>query len=55
MYSKTYTIMKNKKGIMINIRINNSLKDRFKKHCDKNGFSLSKRLRILMESDIKTK
>jgi len=38
---------------MINIRMDESLKDRFKNHCDNNGFSLSKRIRILMENDIR--
>ena len=35
------------------IRMKQSLKDVFKKHCDKQGFSMNKRIKILMELDIK--
>lgn len=42
--------MKNNK--MINIRINITLIEKFKEHCKNNGYSISKRIRILLEKDI---
>lgn len=47
--------MTNKKDIMINLRLENKLKNNFKLYCKKNGFSISKRLRILIENDINGK
>lgn len=38
---------------MINVRIEPKLYNDYKKHCNKNGFSISKRIRILLENDIK--
>lgn len=37
---------------MINLRLSKQLKDNFKNYCKKNGFSISKRLRVLIENDI---
>lgn len=37
---------------MINIRITSELNNKFKNHCKKNGYSISKRIRILIENDI---
>jgi antitoxin component of RelBE/YafQ-DinJ toxin-antitoxin module len=46
--------MKEKKesDIVWPIRMKKNLKDRFKKHCDENGYSMSKRIRTMMEMDI---
>lgn len=41
------------KNRMINIRISNELYKEFSVFCKKNGFSLSKRIRVLLENDIK--
>jgi antitoxin component of RelBE/YafQ-DinJ toxin-antitoxin module len=41
--------MKNK---MINIRIDSELSSEFKKFCERNGYSISKRIRILIKNDI---
>ena len=41
--------MKNK---MINIRVDVNEYEKFKEYCLKNGFSISKRIRILMKNDI---
>lgn len=35
------------------IRVNEELRDKFNKHCEKNGYSVSKRLRTLIDNDIK--
>jgi hypothetical protein len=35
------------------IRMKQSLKNNFKTHCDKQGYSMNKRIKILMELDIK--
>jgi len=37
---------------MLNVRIDISLIEKFRVHCKKNGYSLSKRIRILLEKDI---
>lgn len=39
----------------LTIRISNILNDKYKKYCDENGLSLSKRLRFLIEKDIENK
>lgn len=45
--------MKNKeKDVVWPIRMKQSLKDRFKEYCDKNGFSMNKRIKILIEKDV---
>ena len=36
------------------IRLEDNLKNKFEEHCQKNGYSISKRLRILIEKDIQT-
>ena len=41
-----------KKEKMINIRINIDLIEKFKYFCEKNGYSISKRIRILIERDL---
>lgn len=41
------------KDKMINVRIEKELDDKFREHCKKNGYSFSKRIRILIENDIK--
>jgi predicted DNA-binding protein len=43
-------IMKNDKQLVI--RLSEELKDNFNKHCEKNGYSVSKRLRTLIDKDI---
>ena len=40
---------------MINIRIELDLNEKFQIHCKKNGYSISKRIRLLMEDDINGK
>lgn len=39
----------------ITIKISKDLSDKYKKYCDDNGLSLSKRLRFFMEKDIENK
>lgn len=39
----------------LNVRIDFNLNEEFKNHCKKNGYSISKRIRILMENDINGK
>jgi hypothetical protein len=34
------------------IRMKKSFKNKFKIHCDKNGYSMNKRIKILIEKDI---
>jgi hypothetical protein len=43
------------KEIMINIRVNEKLRNDYKEYCKTNGYSLSKRIRILLENDIMNK
>jgi len=47
--------MKNKinEDIIWSIRMKQSLKDEFKIFCDKHGFSMNKRMKILIEKDLK--
>ena len=40
------------KDKVILVRVNPDLNDRFRNHCINNGFSMSKRLRLLIEKDI---
>ena len=47
--------MEKKKIKMVNIRINVDLIEKFKKHCLDNGYSLSKRIRILIKKDLSEK
>jgi antitoxin component of RelBE/YafQ-DinJ toxin-antitoxin module len=45
--------MKNLNKIkMLTVRIDSDLNEKFQKHCKKNGYSISKRIRILLENDI---
>ena len=37
----------------LTIRLEKSLLDKYKSHCDKNGYDMSKRLRLFIESEIK--
>jgi antitoxin component of RelBE/YafQ-DinJ toxin-antitoxin module len=39
----------------LNIRINKELKKEYVEYCDKNGYSLSKRIKLLLELDLKEK
>lgn len=36
-----------------NFRLNIELKNKFENYCKTNGFSISKRIRILIENDLK--
>jgi len=46
--------MKNKeKDVVWPIRMKQTLKDKFKAHCDKKGYSMNKRMKVLIENDIK--
>jgi hypothetical protein len=40
------------KDVIWPIRMKQSLKDKFKYFCDKNGYSMNKRIKILIELDI---
>jgi len=44
--------MKNNKNKMINIRIDEVFYKKYKKFCETNGYSISKRIRVLIEKDI---
>lgn len=41
------------KDVVWPIRMKQALKNEFKNHCDKNGFSINKRIKVLIEMDIK--
>lgn len=43
-------IMKNNKQIVI--RVSEELRDAFTKRCEEVGYSVSKRLRVLMEAEV---
>lgn len=45
--------MKNINNKMINVRVNDIFYIEFQEHCKKNGYSISKRIRVLMEREIK--
>ena len=47
-----YIMKTEKKNKMVNIRIDSDLIEKFQKHCDKEGYSISKRIRILIKKDI---
>lgn len=40
------------KDVVWPIRMSQTLKDEFKKHCDEQGFSMNKRMKILIQRDI---
>jgi predicted DNA-binding protein len=42
----------NKKDVVWPIRMSQELKDKFKKHCDNNGYSMNKLVKILIEKEI---
>ena len=44
-----------KKEVLLNFRIEEILKTNFDKYCKDNGFSLSKRVRLLIEKDLEGK
>ena len=44
--------MEKEKDVILPIRIKRELKNEFKYHCDKNGYSLNKRINILIKKDI---
>ena len=50
----SYNIMKEYKNKEdnIRIRIDSELKNRYQEYCDENGFSISKRIRLLLEKDL---
>lgn len=35
------------------IRMSKKLKDKFKEYCDKNGYSMNKKIKLLIENTIK--
>jgi|LakMenE18May11ns_1017448.scaffolds.fasta_scaffold9679146_2 hypothetical protein len=41
------------KDVIWPIRMKESLKNNFKKHCDTKGFSMNKRIKTLIENEIK--
>ncbi len=43
---------KENKDVVWPIRMKKGLKDKFKDHCDKNGYSMNKRLNILIEREV---
>ena len=53
----SYNIMKEYKNKEdnIRIRIDSELKNRYQEYCDENGFSISKRIRLLLEKDLEKK
>lgn len=44
---------KDKNDCVWPIRMSQTLKDKFKIFCDQNGYSMNKRIKILIETDIK--
>jgi len=53
MYNKSITNMKKEKQIIV--RVSDETKNSFDNYCKNNGFSPSKRLRILIEKDFEGK
>ena len=45
--------IKDDKDVVWPIRMKQNLKNDFKNHCDRNGYSMNKRIKILIEGDIK--
>lgn len=45
--------MEKEKDVVWPIRMKQSLKDEFKNHCNSKGYSMNKRIKILIEKDIK--
>jgi hypothetical protein len=48
------TKLQAEKDVVWPIRMKRSLKEQFKLFCDSNGYSMNKRIRILMELDMKS-
>ncbi len=50
-----FNIMKKEKqkDVVWPIRMTQQLKDEFKSHCDKNGYSMNKLIKLLIEKEIK--
>jgi predicted DNA-binding protein len=42
-----------KKDVVWPIRMSQELKNKFKKHCDDNGYSMNKLIKILIEKEFK--
>jgi len=53
MYNKSITNMKKEKQIIV--RVSDETKNSFDNYCKNNGFSSSKRLRLLIEKDVEGK
>ena len=49
---KIYNMNEKEKKVLINVRIEKNIIENYKVHCDKNGYSLSKRIRILINRDL---
>lgn len=47
-------IKDNKMDYIFPLRMGISFKNKFKKYCDNNGFSMAKRIRLIMLKDIET-
>lgn len=43
-----------KKEVVWPIRMSQELKDKFKIHCDEHGYSMNKKIKLLIEVEIKT-
>ena len=41
------------KDVVWPIRMSQTLKDEFKAHCDKYGYSMNKKIKLLIEKDIR--
>jgi|688.fasta_scaffold918520_2 hypothetical protein len=48
-------IYKNEMDEIFPIRMTKEFKDEFKLFCDKNGYSMSKRIRLIMKEDMTSK
>jgi len=46
---------KQNKDRVILVRVTETIADEFITHCEKNGYAMSKRLRLIIEKDIKGK
>ncbi len=47
--------MEKEKDVVWPVRMKESFKKRFKTHCDNQGYSMNKRVKLLMEKDMNTK
>ena len=55
MYAKRRTKLIMKKDVKITIRLDIQVRDNYKEYCNKNGYSLSKRIRTLLKNDMSNK